>query len=351
MRDLAAREHPDFDSRGYPVRRGEVLSLDLSPGEIRRARGLGFTVIEDVRLAALGLRMVRLRAPADIDTGTAVRRLRQDGGDDIYEFDHYYAVSGDARPGAAAASPPAKARAGAPLVIGMIDTAVAANAALNTVAVEAQDFTAVPGQAGTAPVAHGTAVASILARNGAARLVSANIFSADARPFASADAIARAVNWMVARGVPVINISIAGPSNQLVDRVIATATARGHIVVAAAGNGGPAAMPAYPAASPGAVAVTAVDGSGDVYMHANHGDYITIAALGVDVSAAAPDGSWHQFSGTSFAAPLVAAELASCVSRTRGHDGKACVARMEHDARDLGAPGRDPVYGFGLLVP
>lgn len=350
MRDLAAREHPDFDSHGYPVRRGEVLSLGLSTREIRRAQKLGYIVIEDVPLAALGLRMVRLRAPADLDTATAVSNLRQGSSDNIYEFDHYYGVSGDARPGAAVPSPAAKSRAGAPLIIGMIDTAVAANFSLNSVALEAHDFTGTASQAGTAPVAHGTAVASILARNGATRLVSANIFSADARPFASADAIARAVNWMVARGVPVINISIAGPSNQLVDRVIATATARGHIVVAAAGNGGPAAMPAYPAASPGAVAVTAVDGSGGVYMHANHGDYITIAALGVGVVAAAPDGRWHQFSGTSFAAPLVAAELAGCVSRTKGHDGKACVARMERGARDLGAPGRDPVYGFGLLV-
>jgi len=137
----------------------------------------------------------------------------------------------------------------------------------------------------------------------------------------------------------------------VIDRVIAAAEARGHIVVAAAGNAGPAAPPAYPAASQGAIAVTAVDQAGRVYAHANRGDYMSMAALGVAVPAAAPNGGFTTYSGTSFAAPFVSARLAECLGRRDVGRARACIRKMEAEAKDLGAPGRDPVYGYGLLAP
>jgi subtilisin family serine protease len=181
--------------------------------------------------------------------------------------------------------------------------------------------------------------------------VSANVFSADGQPYSSAEAIARAVNWMVERKVPVINISIAGPRNALVDKVISSAIALGHVVVAAAGNGGPNAPAAYPAASPGAVAVTAVDEKGRVYLNANRGAYIDISAFGVGIGAEAPDGSLRPHSGTSFATPFVSASLARCLDAVHPGQSQNCIRKMEGSARDLGAPGRDPVYGHGLLIP
>lgn len=350
-RGLAAREQPDFDERGFAARRGEVVSIDLSPRDIKRARSMGFDVIENVRLKSLDVHMVRLRAPEGMTAGEAVSALRRNGKSDSYDYDHYYGVSGeqDRMDNAAPVLQKSPAKSTRTLLVGMIDTSVASHPALRSVLVESQNFAQPVSEAEPFPNAHGTAVASILAAYGASRVISANIFSNDPRPYASADGIARAIDWMVGRGVPVINISIAGPPNRLVDRVISAATAKGHLIVAAAGNGGPAALPAYPAASPGAIAVTAVDHDGQAYLHANRGDYITIAATGVAVPAAAPDGTFKTFTGTSFAAPAVTVHLASCMSQGMKR-AQICVTQMERNAHDLGAVGRDPVYGYGLLA-
>jgi subtilisin family serine protease len=55
------------------------------------------------------------------------------------------------------------------------------------------------------------------------------------------------------------------------------------------------------------------------------------------------------FTGTSFATPHVAATLARCVQHSGKGAGAGCVAAMESGAKDLGKPGRDAVYGYGLV--
>jgi subtilisin family serine protease len=309
----------------------------------------GFSVVDTVKLKAIGLVMVRLRAPDGMTASDAMKALRAKNADTFYELDHYFGVTGGGKVGKAGGiMVDMKAPKSKSFTIGMIDTAVWRQATLRSARVDAKDFS---GHKGKPPFAHGTAVASILHRQGAKHIVSANVFSADGRPYSSAEAIARAVNWMVERKVPVINISIAGPRNAMVDKVVSAAISRGHVVVAAAGNGGPSAPAAYPAASPGAVAVTAVDHVGRVYMNANRGPYIDMSAIGVGIGAEAPDGSLRPHSGTSFAAPFVSASLARCVDKVKPGHNQSCIKQMEGRARDLGAPGRDPIYGHGLLIP
>jgi Subtilase family len=346
---LAAREAPEFDAGGFPVRRGEIVATDLTPEQIRAVEEKGLKVVERVRLAGLNMTVFRLRLPKGMTAADAKSALNGSQAEGSFELDHFFGMTSgtmDSTKGAALIEMrrPGKER----LWVGMIDTAVWTNATLRGLRVDARDF--VKG-AKDPPFAHGTAVASILARQGAVRITAANIFSADRRPYSSAEAVAKAVNWMVERKVPVINISIAGPRNALVDKAIAAAIARGHVVVAAAGNEGPAAPPAYPAASPGALAVTAVDRNGRVYPSANRGPHIEIAAVGVGIAAEAPDGSLKPHSGTSFAAPFVSAALARCLRAPDPKRSLECVRGMESRARDLGPPGRDPIYGHGLLVP
>jgi minor extracellular protease Epr len=91
-----------------------------------------------------------------------------------------------------------------------------------------------------------------------------------------------------------------------------------------------------------------VDGRLRVYRYANRGDYIMVAARGVDVAAAAPGGIVTGHTGTSFAAPVVAAHLARCIEEMAAASS-ACVAKLGGEARDLGVPGRDTTYGFGLI--
>ena len=119
--------------------------------------------------------------------------------------------------------------------------------------------------------------------------------------------------------------------------------------MAAAGNEGPDSEPAYPAAYAGVIAVAAVDQRGRPYGRGNRGSYIYVAAPGVDVWGADARGGEAFWTGTSFAAPFVTAAVARDMSVGRAHDindGRALIAA---GARDLGAPGRDPIYGHGLL--
>jgi subtilisin family serine protease len=144
-----------------------------------------------------------------------------------------------------------------------------------------------------------------------------------------------------------VNVSVVGPANAVVERLGAQAAARGTVFVAAAGNEGPRAAPLYPAAYGWSVAVTAVDATGRPWPRAAAGAHIAFAAHGVEVplpgaAAAAP----RRWSGTSFAAPLVSAALAGAPD-----SGPARIAHLAALARDAGAPGRDPVYGWGLVEP
>lgn len=351
-RNLAAREHPDYDRQGFPVRRGEIIAIDLTEAQVDAVELQGFKVIGRTKLPGLAMILFRLRIPKDLPLSQAMDKLRISDAASSAELDHYFAVtSGRVDLTADAPMMDMKVPKKQKLWIGIIDTAVWTGATLRDVRIEGRDFMKAKGGSHKPPFAHGTAVASILARQGAVRLTVANVFAADRHPYSSAEAIARAVNWMVERKVPVINISIAGPRNALLDRVIAAAAARGHIVVAAAGNEGPAAPPTYPAASPGALAVTAIDQTGRVYPKANRGAHIEIAAFGVGIGAEAPDGTLKPHSGTSFAAPFVSASLARCLPSPDAALSGGCVRAMEARARDLGAPGRDPVYGYGLLNP
>lgn len=351
LRELAKEEHPDFDPRGFPVRKGEIVALDLGERALQEAQQAGFRLIARDRLAALAGSVTRLETPAGLAPEAALARLRAIDGGAVFDYTHYYGLQfspqGEAvQTGGAPAVLPRRTGA---LRLGMIDTAVAPHSALAHTAVEQRRFGA--GVAEAPPTEHGTAVASILASEGTRRLLVAGVFRGSAAaPFTSADAIVRALEWMAEARVSVVNISLAGPRNAILDRLIERASAQGMIVVAAAGNGGPSAPPAYPAALAPVVAVTAVDARSHVYRYANQGGYIAFAARGVDEPAAATGGVIGRYSGTSFATPHVAAWLARCRA-TKGGTAALCRERLRNAARDVGPPGRDPIYGWGVIDP
>lgn len=350
LRDLAGAERPELDRDGYPVRRGEVVALDLGVRARAAALAAGFAPIETRRLDALDAEVTRLAVPAGLSAAEGLARLRAIDPGGAFDLAHYYGLDYSAAGSAAAtarrvAAPSPAPRRSRALRVGMIDTAVADHPALRGVELRSRDFSG----GGSAATSHGTAVASLLAGEGAGTIVAAAVFrGGERRHFTSADAIVQALGWLAEERVPVINMSLAGPRNVVLDRLIGRVLAAGHIVVAAAGNDGPAAPPAYPAALSGVVAVTAVDERGRVYRYANRGAYIRVAARGVGVPAAAPDGRLAPHSGTSFAAPHVAVVLARCARRIAASNA-ACIAAMEREAVDLGDPGRDPVYGVGLV--
>lgn len=346
------RQHPDVveaDDQGRPVVRGEVLAVGVGPDALARLRSAGFTVRSRSDLGGLGLEAVVLGLPRGRSAIEAVRTLRTLDPSGQYDFDHLYQTAGAAADAAGArrAAPLTEARG---LRIGLVDGAVGRSPPSLAGAHLVQQAFA-PG--GSRVSAHATAVASLIV--GAAGpfhspAPGATLYVADVYgptpTGGSAEAVARALAWLAQADTPVINISLVGPPNLLLEAAVRALSARGVLVVAAVGNDGPAAPPLYPAAYPGVVAVTGVDARGRVLPEAGRGTHVDFAAPGADMAAARLDGGYVSVRGTSFAAPIVAGRLA--VLRSRGSAAEA-LAALTREAVDLGVPGPDPVYGRGLV--
>lgn len=321
--------------------------------------GYLFDTVTD--LPALGMRLAEVAGPSSFDI-TAVRRGVLDVvGKDRAEVDlnHIYtagtelvAVEDGVAPRAAISMPAAGITA-APR-IGMIDSEVdVSHPALVESRIESRSF--VPANAVT-PDFHGTAIASIIVANSdtyqglapQAEVYAAGVFQEDKErgEIASTVSLLRALDWLISSDVDVINISLAGPPNRLLQAALGRASEQDVLVLAAAGNGGPVARPMYPAAYDTVVAVTAVDTRNQVFRLANRGTYLDIAAPGVGLLHARAGGGYSASSGTSFAVPFAATAAASLVKTQPGEDVMSLLYRS---AEDLGPPGRDEIYGHGLL--
>lgn len=216
------------------------------------------------------------------------------------------------------------------------------------------DSFASPGAAGGDP--HGSEVSGIISAHGIVRGVAPQASLLDVRVFtpgrdgqtvATSFNLARGINWALSRQARVINMSFAGPRDALLQEGIRAAAARGAIIVAAAGNGGPQAPPVFPAAYPEVVAVTATDVADRLYSQANRGGYIALAAPGVDVLAPSADHAHRLLSGTSYAAAHVSGIIALMIERHPGLDADSVRRALAASAVDLGTPGRDDQFGAG----
>ncbi len=209
----------------------------------------------------------------------------------------------------------------------------------------------------TPPDFHGTAIASIIASNDPsalglaprAELFAAEVFdqTAEQGEFASTVSLIKALNWLVTQEVSVVNISLAGPPNRLLETALARVRERGVLAIAAAGNGGPMAKPMYPAAYPQVVAVTATDERGRAFRLANRGEYVDIAAPGVNIRHAQAGGGYAASSGTSYAVPFVTVAAARLMQSNS--EPTAMLDALYAGTLDIGAPGRDQIYGYGQL--
>jgi hypothetical protein len=302
----------DADRQGNPVRRGAVIAIDPPADTIARARSAGFRVLQDEHIESLELHVVTFAPPAGDTTKEGLARLQRIAPEATFDYDHVFEPAGPAllalggTIAASSASPQNRA------LVGMIDGGVSAHPSLASASIEQRGFAA----AGPRPSGHGTAVASLIVGSdgrfqGAARgiaLLVADVYGGDPTE-GSALTITRALGWLTARGVRVINMSLVGPANPLLERAVAVARARGILIVAAVGNDGPAAPPSYPASYPGVVAVTAVDPRNRALPEAGKALHLDFAAPGADMAAALPGRGYATVRGTSFAAPLVTARL------------------------------------------
>jgi hypothetical protein len=361
LRDTVGRPRDDItravekDANGFRIVRGEVLALSPSDKSLAIARGLNFGIVRQDGLASLGLNVTVLHVPDGMSASDALAALRKADPDGAYDVDHIYDPSGSAAKGTTTA-PEAKPLSHGPVRIGMIDGGVdRRHDAFSQTNIVAQGFVA---SATPMPSQHGTAVASLLAGSDsdvAGALPGATLYAADVycgqASGGSADAIAQALAWLADNNVAVANVSLSGPPNAILGAAVSAFLKRGHVLVAAVGNDGPAAGVEYPAGYPGVAGVTAVDNQHGVELEANRGPDVAFAARGVDVSAASLHDRHESVTGTSFAAPVVAARFALLIPRPDPHAAAQAWTLLERAALHLGPPGRNDVYGYGLLDP
>ena len=204
---------------------------------------------------------------------------------------------------------------------------------------------------------HATGIAALIAGNGQTDLPAglaqgAEIYSVVAfaksggRDVARLENIAAALDWMMGAGVQVVNMSLAGPQNATLQGIVRKADESGMVLVAAAGNGGQAAI-SYPASDDRVIGITAIDAARHLYRKANTGAGLDFAAPGVDVLVAGRGGTGFR-SGTSYAAAIATGIVAQ--ETARGRSGRvAVVSALRDNAEDLGDAGPDTSFGYGLI--
>ncbi len=346
-------------SPAVPAPYREILIIDPSAQVLRIAGTLGLPARRNTDLPTLGLRVVAFAVPAGMNAHDVLSRLRraQPGIEADLNAMIRPAAGPVWSPGAAPNLPARASRCGVGIRLGMIDGTVDQNhPALRGQRIIQRRF--LPEHKRAASSKHGTAVASLLVGGGGpggagampgATLLVGSIFERRGWTGARGDlfALLEALDWLADEGVDAVNLSFESGANTILTSALSRAAGRGLVLIAAAGNGGPGAEPVYPAAHPDVVAVTAVDPELRPYQYANRGMHIDFAAPGVGLATARSGGGVKVQSGTSFAAPLVTA--AAALEHKAGVPAAQVRRRLAQRAQDLGAPGRDAVFGWGLV--
>ncbi|MCC2606665.1 S8 family serine peptidase [Planctobacterium marinum] len=338
-----------------------VIMADMDAKQALEQEGYEFS--NEELLESFGSIIASVKAPASYDLHDDYQQVmeRLEKHDAVLDFNHIYTniytnATDSAPEVTQGISPGELMRLNQQGIrIGMVDTAIdMQHRLLQGVQISQQHFT----QDNQKPVfTHGTAVASVFSGKSPhfqgifddIALFNASVFveSADTGSITTALSLLRGLNWLVQQNIKVINMSLAGPPNRLLQKGIEQLCQQGIVIVAAAGNEGPFSEPMYPAGYSCAVAVTAVDMKNKLYKKAVRGNHIDVAAYGVDILAASDNNSTSAQSGTSIAAPFVTAWIASQLPQQS--DANNWVEVALNRCIDLGDEGVDPLYGRGLL--
>lgn len=343
------RKSIEWDGDKNPAVRGELLAMGVDDTAIAAAQAQGFKLLSREAIEGLDLSYARFGTPKGMDLKEALSALRKLLPDTEIDANHIYFQSGEGVPPLAASAAVADTTvSGASL--GLVDGGVADHPSVKG-RVEQAGFAIGAPKASS----HGTSVAALMIGSGTVTGArpGASLLAADVYGTASTDGnaatIAKALAWLATRKVSVVTISLVGPNNALLKNAIQSAQGKGMLIVAAVGNDGPAAPPAYPASYRGVIAVTGVDAKNRPLPEAGKAGHIDFAAPGADISSALGVGKTGKVRGTSFAAPLVAARLAAHYPRQSIPSIDAAIAKLIGEAQDLGKSGFDTVYGYGLI--
>lgn len=345
-----------------------VFTTARDPAEIATAAGLD--LIEAVPLRSLGTTLVVVSVREGDSPVEAQRRLARIAGvSDPHPNGLFQTMARSAAPlpkrfaihGLDTLPQTAVGAADASIgrTIAMIDTVVALDhEALRGARLQQRIFVADP-----TPRAHGTAIAGLIAGTsaevpGVARGTALLNFAAfterkDGVAVATTANLAKALDAAAIARPDVLNLAFGGREDPILGVLVGEIDRRGVCIVAASGNGGAQRQVPFPASHPAVLAVTAIDNALKPYAHATRGDRIDVAAVGVDVFVAVPDGkrsAYRRMSGTSMATALVTGALSHAPECEGARAPSAIRMQARAAARDLGAPGHDPVFGAGLFL-
>lgn len=165
--------------------------------------------------------------------------------------------------------------------------------------------------------------------------------------------IINGINWSINNGIQVINMSLGTSSDvQSLHDACDIAYQAGIVVVAAAGNSGDANPDNdvnYPARYSSVIAVAATDSNNLRASWSSDGIEVAVAAPGVSIYSTYKGGGYSTLSGTSMASPHVAGAVALVLAANSSLTPDGIRTKLQSTAYDLGTPGQDNYYGFGLI--
>jgi subtilisin family serine protease len=171
------------------------------------------------------------------------------------------------------------------------------------------------------------------------------------KPEATSAKIARGLDYAIARGAKVVNVSFAGPADPALAQEMQIAREKGILIVAAAGNAGAKSPPLCPGADPNVMAVTATDERDRLFNGANQGSYVTVAVPGVNILVPAPNGDIQFTTGTSVASANVSGVAALLLAEKPTRTPEEIRAILVETAKHLGPKGMNPAIRRRLVDP
>ncbi|RTR31151.1 peptidase S8 [Robertmurraya yapensis] len=161
--------------------------------------------------------------------------------------------------------------------------------------------------------------------------------------------IAKGIYWAADHGADVINMSLGNyQHSSLLKEAIDYAYSKNVVLIAAAGNEN-TMQPSYPAAFPNVLSVAAVSNTGQRAPFSNYGDYIDVAAPGVQIPSTYFNQQYAALSGTSMASPHVAGLAGLLLSVNPNLTNQEVIDIIKNSTYDLGIPGADNEFGSGLI--
>ncbi|MEM6474717.1 MAG: S8 family serine peptidase [Pseudomonadota bacterium] len=349
-----------------PLYRADELLLFLE-GDRDAASISGITVLSREAVPAVQVTMVHARITSGESVEDALARLKGKSGIAWAQPNYIYQLLGNSRnqglamhglDEAATLLPQGLPAVPSGATIAMIDSPVdLAHPSLADARISQKGrFASAP------PSPHGTAISEILVGTGdfpgiiaGAQLLSIPAFTpVDTddwhKPSISTSKLLVEAFEVAHQADPdVLNLSFGSPTSNdpAIGRMVELLFDSGVCLAAAAGNSADDPV-MFPATLSSTIAVAAVDASERIYRHGSRGAAIDIASWGVAINAAVPGGR-RSVTGTSFAAPVVAGAMLRMPMCSQYGRPQSLRDALSQDAKDLGDPGKDEVFGMGLL--